>query len=184
MRNEMRLERIDAAIELLERPAAKLPVGRFLMESYGEVSGESEEKQDKADILLIPLKCDTAGCIAGTMSLDPYFRRRGFVGEWNEDGQLFLTSSEGVMEGDDGWTRGVRELLDITEVETFALVMPSLNILDTKRLHTLARKYGDEDQYRIDNEDEYWGGESEEIVITQRRAVARLRALRKRYEND
>jgi len=152
----LRQARILKAIELMENPEDFTT--KWDMDTFGDLKWSYAGGEAKP----LPLmKCNTACCFAGTLSLHPYFRARGFTGVWDEtEGALSLTSTKANPGGE--WWQGVQDLFGITEMEAGSLVSPNARELDDQKLH--------------DRRDAGKG-----YKITPKRMIARLRVLLERY---
>lgn len=153
---KVRTERIEKAIEVMGRPEDFTT--RWNMDTFGDTKWGSHTP-------LAPLKCNTACCFAGTLSLDPYFRRRGFAGTWDRmnGGDLGLNPTKSNPSGE--WWQGVQDLFGITSDEAGSLVSPNARSLDGEALH--ARRAA-----------------GKGYKITPKRMILRLQALLKRYEDE
>lgn len=133
--------RFDHALRVLN----DIPRGEFSMDMWGR----------KRRLKTKPI-CRTTACLAGHMSMDPYFQRAGLSSHWTEPAllhgtrELSLDSSTGRFRGD--WVHAVAEVLGITRDDADALTDGGWTEVD-------GNMYGD-----------------------NRRGVrARLKRLRKRY---
>lgn len=116
--SQRRIERLTKALEVISQPVADLPIGVFDMGNWGTKHGGRQG-------------CQTAACGAGTLSLHPWFRRRGFRGKWTTYGEL-------VMPGT--WRARVSEFFGITQEEGYALTVAVYGGLDGKAYDTMTTK--------------------------------------------
>ena len=158
MKNERRLERLNKALEVMSLPEKELPM-RFDMCMYGEYTDDSGPP---------PRHCNTAGCFAGEISLHPWFRSRGLVGEWGECNDLILKGRYLC----ESWNAAIEKFFGITFLEANDLVDSSEGCLDSKHIRakfTLARNKETDMGYAILPD------------ITQANVRARLRRLIVKY---
>lgn len=154
MRKVTQMKRFNKAIEVLERPEEFST--QWDMSVFGQI-----DTDDQCETLPV-LKCNTAACFAGTLSLDTYFRRLGFVGQWNLDlGDLSLKVTKNNDTG--SWITGLANLLGVTENEANSLISPCTTELDSEALQEQDRQ-----------------GRTM-INITPKRVILRLRRLIERY---
>lgn len=112
---KQRLERLEKAYEVMGLPVKELPVDTFDMNTFG----------NKTD-------CGTAACMAGTLSLHPWFRRRGLVGEWRR-GSLVpkgFSSTEWIGSSHDLWAKMVSGVFGISGFKADSLITPLPGDLD------------------------------------------------------
>lgn len=123
-----RMERLQMALEVLNRPKKDLPVTRFDMETYGLiitnskfVDGEWEE-----------VKCGTAACLAGTLACDPWFTRRGLKNDII-NGRHW--SNAAIYKGEEtNWDEAIENFFGITYGEADALVSAGPSALDSQKI--------------------------------------------------
>lgn len=121
MRTEVTLRRLHVLLGTLTRAKKD-----FNMQTWGEEKFDWYDGQGKA-------RCGTAMCLAGHMSLDPYFRRRAFVGTWDRGTLRLLrtnpaTGKAYAQGGSDhrqfNWVAKVAEVLGVSRDEADFLTEP------------------------------------------------------------
>ncbi len=134
MNNARRLERLNKALEVMSLPPSELPM-RFDQDVWGTYV---DVDLDNLDIVPEPRHCNTAGCFAGEISMHPWFRQRGLVGEWNDEGTLSLVAR--VDRYNPGWTEALQHFFGITWLEAGYLVDATATVLDSAYLNRKFRQ--------------------------------------------
>lgn len=115
-----RIERLTKALEVMSQPVADLPIEVFDMGDWGTKNGGRHG-------------CQTAACGAGTMSLHPWFRRRGFRGVWSQWDELRLA-------GDATWSEQVSTFFGLSIQEAYSLTVATCSVLDRKQYDGITSK--------------------------------------------